>query len=123
MEGRCFIIYALFIVLNEVDYLNDILAGFVDVGVSGATILDSQGMASFIVNGKNHGISLFNSLKILLGDALPYNKTIFTVLENEELVEKTVAVVQGVIGDVFSPGVGFMFTVPIGETYPMGLPK
>lgn len=63
------------------DYLDDILAGFVDVGVSGATILDSQGMASAIVNGNNQGISLFSSLKTLLEDAHPYNKTIFTVLE------------------------------------------
>ncbi len=80
-------------------------------------------MASVIVNGKNQGISLFGYLKTLLEDAHPYNKTIFTVLENEELVDKTVAVVQGVIGDAFSPGVGFMFTIPIGKTYPMGLPE
>ena len=115
--------YVLFIVLNEVDYLDDILAGFVEAGVSGATILDSQGMASAIVNGNNKGISLFNSFKTLLEDARPYNKTIFTVLESEELVDKAVAVVQGVIGDVFSPGIGFMFTIPIGKTYTMGLPE
>jgi len=46
-------------VLNEVDYLDDILAKFVDVGVSGATILHSQGMASAIVNSENNKISLF----------------------------------------------------------------
>lgn len=42
--------YALFIVLNAIDYLEEILSGFVEVGVSGATILDSQGMGSTIVN-------------------------------------------------------------------------
>ncbi|RXE60763.1 hypothetical protein EFD62_02260 [Acetivibrio mesophilus] len=108
-------------VLNEVDYLDDILAGFVEVGVSGATILHSQGMASAIINGENNKISLFGALKSLLDNIHPYNKTIFTVLENEELVEKAVAAVQGIIGKVSSPGIGFMFTVPIGKTYPIGL--
>ena len=41
---------ALFIVLNEIEYLDDILDGFVDIGVKGATILDSQGMGSAITN-------------------------------------------------------------------------
>ncbi len=112
---------ALVIVLNEVDYLNDILSGFVDIGVSGATVLDSQGMGSIIVNDGKKGIPLFGYLKTLLEDALPYNKTIFTVLENDELVKKAVALVQDVLGDVSDSNVGFMFTVPIGNTYPMSL--
>lgn len=114
-------IQALFIVLNEVDYLNDILSGFVEIGVSGATVLDSQGMASVIVNGSNKGVPLFGYLKTLLEDSLPYNKTIFTVLQSEELVEKAVAVVQDVVGDISNSNVGFMFTIPIGKTYPMSL--
>lgn len=57
---------------------------------------------------------------MLLGDSHPYSKTIFTVLESEAMVEKTVAVVQEVIGDISDTGVGFMFTVPIGKTYQIG---
>lgn len=115
-------IQVLVIVLNEVDYLEEILAGFVEIGVSGATILDSQGMASAIVRGDNNqSISLFGALKTLLEDAHPYNKTIFTVLENEGLVNKAVAVVNEVVGDITSPGVGFMFSVPINMVFPMGL--
>lgn len=112
---------ALFIVLNEMDYLNDILDGFVDVGISGATILDSQGMANIIVNSDKQHIFPYGQLKALIQDALPYNKTIFTIVENQELVDKAVAMVQNVIGDVPKPGVGFMFSLPITKTYPMGL--
>lgn len=113
--------YVLFVVLNAIDYLDDILSGFIEVGVSGATILDSQGMGSTIVNNQNTNIPLFGALRMLLEDSHPYSKTIFTVLENEELVEKTVAVVQEVVGDISNSGVGFMFTVPIGKTYQIGL--
>lgn len=34
--------YALFVVLNKTDYLEDILSAFYDLGVAGATIIDSD---------------------------------------------------------------------------------
>ena len=117
------IIYALFIVLNEVDYLDDILAAFVEVGVSGATILDSQGMASLIVSSEKQNIPIFGTFKSIIEDSRPFNKTIFSVLESDKLVEKTVNVIKEVMEDVVSPGTGFMFTVPIGKTYTFGLQK
>ncbi|HPT82793.1 MAG TPA: hypothetical protein PLM25_02820 [Limnochordia bacterium] len=109
--------FALFLVLNDTDYLDEILARFVDVGVQGATILDSQGMASALVSSRGRDYPLFGSLKALLEGARPYNKTIFTVLDSEELVERTVEAVRDVLGDADHPSVGFMFSVPIGQVY------
>ena len=111
--------YVLFIVLNAVDSLDDILSGFVREGISGATILDSQGMGSAIVNNENKSVPLFTALHMLLSDSHPYSKTIFTVLENESLVNKAVTVVQEAVGGLSSTGAGFMFTVPIGKVYQM----
>lgn len=59
------IIHVLFIVLNELDYLDDILAGFVDIGLSGATVLDSQGMANIIVKSSKEHSFLYGHLKNL----------------------------------------------------------
>ncbi|MDI9458942.1 P-II family nitrogen regulator [Candidatus Darwinibacter acetoxidans] len=109
--------FALFLVLNDTDYLDEILARFVDVGVQGATILDSQGMASALVSSRGRDYPLFGSLKALLEGARPYNKTIFTVLDSEELVERTVEAVRDVLADAEHPGVGFMFSLPIGQVY------
>lgn len=111
--------YALFIVLNEIDYLDDILSGFVENKISGATILDSQGMGSAIANSNNESIPLFSKLRMLIGDSYPYSKTIFTVLESEMLVEKATGVVQEVLADISGTGTGFMFSVPIAKVYPM----
>jgi hypothetical protein len=115
--------YVLFIVLNGTDYLDEILAKFVDIGVRGATILDSQGMASAILESQNRGIPLFGLFEALLDDSRPYNKTIFTVLESKQLVDKTVAVVQDIMKDVPRPGAGFMFTIPIDNTFVLGKPN
>lgn len=111
--------FVLFIVLNAIDYMEDILSGFVKEGIGGATILDSQGMGSTIVNNNLKGIPLFGALNMLLGDSHPYSKTIFTVLDDERMVEKAVGVVQEIVDEVTDAGVGFMFTVPIGKTYQM----
>lgn len=108
--------YVLFIILNEVDYLDDILTIFCDLGVSGATILDSQGMASAIVQREMDSIPLFGSLKTLLKGSRPYNKTIFTVIQNEELLNKTVSEIRKKLSKTKnSPGM--MFTVPLGKVY------
>ena len=111
--------YALFVILNEIDYLDDLLCGFVENEISGATILDSQGMGSAIAHGSNTDMPLFATLRMLIGDAHPYSKTIFTVLENETMVNKAVSVVQEIVEDISSPSVGFMFTVSIAKVYPM----
>lgn len=113
--------HVLFLVLNEIEYLDDILSAFVDVGVKGATILDSQGMASAIASNGNKQLPLFGSLKSFLDSSRPYNKTVFTVIENEDLLEKAVEAVNNVIGDIRKPGIGLMFTIPVGNIY--GLPK
>ena len=111
--------FVLFVVLNEIDYIEDILSGFVRKKISGATILESQGMGSAIANSNNESIPLFATLRMLLGDSHPYSKTIFTVLEDEEMVEKAVRVVQDVVEDIEANGIGIMFSVPIAKVYPM----
>ncbi|NMA94539.1 MAG: hypothetical protein GX974_00690 [Clostridiales bacterium] len=108
----------LFLVLNEIEYLDDILDAFIDVGIKGATILDSQGMGSALANGERD-IPFFGALRTLLDNARPYNKTIFTVVEDEEVLKDAIEAVQDILGDMGKPGVGLMFTVPVGSIHGM----
>lgn len=110
---------ALFIVINETDYVDDILEEFLEIGVSGATILDSQGMGSAMAQGDTSSIPMFGSLKRYLDSSRPYNKTIFTIIEDEDLLEEAVNSVKRIVGDLNKLGVGVMFTVPIGKVYGM----
>lgn len=108
----------LFLVLNETEYLDDILDAFVDIGVRGATILDSQGMGSAIASGTRNE-PFFGALRSFLDNARPYNKTIFTVIEDEELLEEAIEAVQNILGDMSKPGVGLMFTLPVRSIHGM----
>lgn len=109
----------LFIILNKVEYMDDILDAFVDIGVRGATILDSQGMGSALVDSSSSGEPFFGVLRNLLDDSKPYNKTIMTVIKDDKILDEAVEVVKDIVGDIYEPGVGMMFTVPVGNTYGM----
>ena len=111
--------YALFIVLNDKDYLDEVLNRFMQNGVKGATILESQGMAHAIVHGNYESIPLFGSLKSLLTDTHPYSKTIFSVIESQAIVDAVVSSIQDLFSDVKRQDLGFIFSVPVANIYPI----
>ena len=110
---------ALFIVLNQESYLEDILLAFVELGVKGATILDSQGMAGAMLKIEKY-IPFFGSLKNSIDKARPQNKTIFSVIENEGVLKRVTDRIQLMFADVKRPGYGFMFAIPVEGVYPLG---
>lgn len=109
----------LFIVLNKPDYLENLLDKFIEIGVKGATILDSQGMG-FAMNHGGHGNDpFFGKIRSIIDNSRPYNKTVFTVIEDEETLQRAVNAAKEVFGDVYEPGLGMMFTMPVNNIYGM----
>ena len=115
--------HVLFLVLNKTEYLEDILNGLMEIGVKGATILDSQGMGSKILTNQYASSSLFGTLKTAFDREHPFNKTIFTVIETDELLQKAIERIQSCAGDLSQPGEGLMFTVPVGQVFGMAPTK
>lgn len=105
----------LVIVLNKIDKLEDLLMEFNNCGIKGATIIDSMGMIRVLADDHGDEIPLFGSLKMMLNENRPFNKTIFTVLD-EEKIPVAVNCVKRVVGDLNKNGVGIMFTIPVNFT-------
>jgi nitrogen regulatory protein P-II 1 len=113
-------VLALYIILNEVDFLEEVLAAFVKAGVKGATILESQGMGRAIVANKVNDTPLFGYLKTMLEGAHPYNKTIMAVVENEQIVQKVIEQLKLVKNQSKNKqSFGFVFTTPVAKVYPL----
>lgn len=115
--------HVLVLVLNNTQYLEDILNNLMAIGVKGATILDSQGMGSKILTQQYASSNLFGTLKTAFDREHPYNKTIFTVIEDEELLHKAMDTIKSVAGDLSKPGEGLMFTMPVGHVMGMAPDK
>lgn len=99
-------------VLNKVELLDELLKKFVDSGIRGATIFDSTGMARALTSGGYDNIPIFGSLRLILNEGHPFNKTIFVVLEESQL-DTCVNCIKEVVGDLSKPDAGILFTLPI----------
>jgi nitrogen regulatory protein PII len=105
---------ALVMVLNKVDYLESILKEFMNSGVRGATVIDSTGMVRILNETDTSDVPIFGTIKMLLNESYPYNKTIFVVLEDEQ-VDAAIDAVKKVAGEDLKPIVGILFTVPVSR--------
>lgn len=96
-------------VVNQHEKLDDILAGFLELGITGATVIRSEGMGRVL----SHDIPIFAGLQTLLARARPHNITIFSVIEDPARVERALALLQDICGDLRSPATGIAFTLPV----------
>ena len=95
-------------VINDPEKLDEILSGFLEMGVTGATIIGSEGMGRLL----SHDIPIFAGLQTLLSGSRPQNRMIFSVVP-EHLVDPTLELLQEVCGNLASPATGIAFVLPV----------
>jgi nitrogen regulatory protein PII len=96
-------------VLNNEEYLEEVLEAYIEAGVTGSTIIDSEGMGRFLT----YEVPLFAGFKEFMKGNKPYNKTIISVIRNDRTVEKVKALLDDIVGGLDNPGTGIMFTMPV----------
>ncbi|MCP5515518.1 MAG: hypothetical protein H7A26_08645 [Spirochaetales bacterium] len=96
-------------VLNKEELLEEVLAAYLEAGIPGATILDSEGMGRFLT----YEVPLFADFKEFMKGNKPYNKTIFSVIQNEKSIPRLEKLLDKVCGGLDEPGTGILFTLPL----------
>ncbi len=96
-------------VLNNEELLEEVLEAYVEAGVTGATVLDSEGMGRFLA----YEVPLFAGFKEFMKGNKPYNKTILSVVRDMATVERVRSLVDPLIGGLDNAGSGIMFTIPV----------
>lgn len=112
--------YLLVVIINDLAKYHEVLQAWEEAGVSGATILESTGLARIKAAARDD-LPLIPSLRDLLTAHEFHHRTIFTVVEDEETVERLAEVTQQVVGDFSQPDTGLMFAVPAAKVW--GLKK
>src|SRR5690625_593639 len=77
-------------VINQEEKLDEILSGFLELGITGATILNSEGMGRVL----SHDIPIFAGLQTLIARSRPQNQTIFSVIKEDEKVDGAISLLQ-----------------------------
>jgi len=96
-------------ILNDEQFLEEILEAYVEAGISRATILDSEGMGRFLT----YEVPLFVGFKDFMKGNKPYNKTILSLIEDNALLDQLVPLIEKTIGSLEKAGTGLMFTLPV----------
>ena len=97
-------------VINNDEKLEEVLTGFLEMGVTGATVLKSEGMGRVLTQD----VPVMTGLQQLMRSR-PQNTTVFSVIESPARLERAIAFVQDVVGDLTEPSTGILFTVPLSR--------
>ena len=103
-------------ILNEDRYLTEVLEELLEIGVAGATILDSVGMLHFL----SQEIPIFAGFRSILKGSKPYNKIILSVIKDKQLLEKALATIDETVGGIAKGNRGILFSVPVDHFFGPG---
>lgn len=105
----------LVLILNREEKLEEILTYFLEEGVTGATLLESEGMGRIL----GQEIPIFAGFRDLFAPSKPHNRTLFSVVP-DDLVDRLGEGVGKILGGWQEPGAGFLFTVPVARVWGAG---
>jgi nitrogen regulatory protein PII len=97
-------------VINEPDRVDDVLAGFLDLGITGATVIASEGMGRVLSND----LPIFAGLQAFASGSRPQNTTIFSVIADDR-VAPALNLLREVVGDLADPATGIALVLPVSQ--------
>ncbi|MGI6207966.1 MAG: P-II family nitrogen regulator [Anaerolineae bacterium] len=106
----------LVLVLDREEVTADVMDAWRSAGAPGITLLDSTGPGR-LSSMLRDDLPLMPSLKDLLATDEAHHRTLFTVLPDEEAVQRVVAATIKVVGDFSQRHTGVLFTVPVGQVW------
>ncbi len=101
------------LVLDDPSKLDALLDGWEAVGVRGATILESSGLARRRGYLLQDDTPLFPSFSSLIQGEKAHNLTLFALIDEALPVEQVLRATEQVIGDLGQPQTGVFFAMPL----------
>jgi nitrogen regulatory protein PII len=110
--------YMIFLVLHDPSRMKEVLSAWEDAGVSGVTILPSTGMQRLqSSDAYRDDVPLIPNIEDLLQYKEKMNRTFFTVVPSETMVDQVVEATQNVVGDLNLPNTGILVVLPVLRAY------
>lgn len=109
--------YMIIFVLDNPDLCQDILEAWSEVGLSGITILESSGLGRVMRAGARDDLPLMPSLSDLFKSRETHHRTLFSVVKNQEIIEKVVEATEKIVGNLNDDNTGLLFVLPVHRVY------
>ena len=98
-------------VLNDTDSLHDVVAGLMELGIGGGTVIESQGMGKIL----SQDIPIFAGFRHLMSGSRPFNYTILSVVDDKEMADDAVRMVRDILSVTSEKHKGVVFTLPVSN--------
>ena len=109
-------------VLSQPEKLRELLEAWEAAGVSGVTIMTSTGLGKLRQNALlQEDLPLIPGLDDLFRHEEISSRTLFTIVEDDTLVDKLVNITREIVGDFDKPNPGILIVTPVSRAY--GLKK
>ncbi len=104
---------AIFLVIKQIDQVDNIMEALAEAGIRGATAIDSEGMARSLTR-LNQNAAMVHLLKGILNgeDEAHKSKTIFIIVHDDQ-ADSVRNAIRSVTGDLSKPNGGIMFGLPV----------
>ncbi len=110
-------------VLHDPQKLHDLLDAWWEAGAPGATVLYSTGIGRLNrAAALRDDLPLMPSLEDFMPKANELSRTIFSLVDEEAVVERVVAATQHVVGDLDQPERGLLMVLPVAKVYGLRKP-
>jgi nitrogen regulatory protein P-II 1 len=110
-------------VLHDPAKLDELLSAWEQAGVSGATVLYSTGLGRIRQNPSlSEDFPLMPSLEDFLPKVAGLSRTVFTLVDDETIVERVISATERVVGDLSQPDRGLLAVLPVTRLRGLRLP-
>ncbi|MGI6192494.1 MAG: hypothetical protein ACOYI3_02855 [Christensenellales bacterium] len=101
-------------ITNQSTKMPEVLGSLVKVGVSGATVVNCEGMARLLGSdgGSSDDAPMFGVIRSLFNSEYEQGQLLLAVMPDEMILPAKEAI-KSICGDFDQPNTGIMFTVPV----------
>ena len=103
--------YLLVAVIENEDLLDEVITGWLDMGISGATVIESTGALQLITQH----VPIFAGLRSLTSGGSRHSRTIFTVVEDRQTLDTALGFLKRLCRSQSNPLHGIFFVAPVSD--------
>ena len=107
--------FMILLVLDDVDQCKPVLGAWEATGIGGVTILESTGLGRARQFQYRDDLPLLPSLSDLLRKQEERHRTLFTVVDAEENVDRVIDATESILGDLEGEDNGVVFVLPVAR--------
>lgn len=107
--------YMVLLIVDDLNVCPIILDAWDAAKVPGITIMESTGMGRLREDSIRDDIPMMPSLSELFRSREHRHRTIFSVVEGEEVVDRLIEITEEILGDLNKPNTGVLFVLPVSR--------